>query len=295
VVAQSVAIRTSVGLDSADLAAVRGLLARCNAHDGTELLLALKPTSSSDNNIPLYLLIRDADALIGVAELIGYREIEGTVIIAPERRRQGLGRRLVTLAGQELAARELADWLLVCDEAFPGGAAFARVLGGERAYFEHRLTLDQALVQPTKPLPGHLTIRQAERTDALAIVAITAEAFGDPPAEVSKWIGNDLDRTDRRWFVVTNDGEPVGSLRVVNDDGGADITAFGVLPQHQGRGYGRAILSHTIKLLLDQGVTPINIEVETENAAALSLYRSCGFVPQHTYGYYRVPTGAKRG
>lgn len=294
-VAQPVAISTSVGLDDADLAAVRALLLRSNAHDGTELLLALKSTASNDDNVPLYLLLRDADTLIGVAELIGYREIEGTIIIAPERRRQGLGRRLVTLAGQELAGRELADWLLVCDEAFPGGAAFARALGGERAFFEHRLTLDPALVPPVKPLPEHITIRQAERTDVLAIVAITAEAFGDPPSEVSKWIGNDLDRTDRRWFVATDDGEPLGSLRVVNADGGADITAFGVLPQHQGRGYGRALLSHTIRLLLDHGVTPINIEVETENAAALGLYRSCGFVPQHTYGYYRVPTGAKRG
>ena len=201
----------------------------------------------------------------------------------------------MALAGQELAARELPDWLLVCDEAFPGGAVFARTFGAERAYFEHRLTLDPALVQPSKPLPEHLTIRQAERTDALAIVAITAEAFGDPPTEVSKWIGNDLDRTDRRWFVATHDGEPLGSLRVVNDGAGADITAFGVLPQHQGHGYGRAILSHTIQLLLDHGVTPIHIEVETENAAALGLYRSCGFVPQHTYGYYRVPTGAKQG
>jgi len=288
-----VAISTCVGLNDGDLAAVKALLTRSNAHDGTELLLALKPASNSDDNIPLYLLIRDADTLIGVAELLGYREIEGTIIIAPERRRQGLGRRLVTLAGQELAERELADWLLVCDESFPGGSAFARTLGGERAYFEHRLTLDPALAQPIKPQPEHLTIRQAERTDALAIIAITAEAFGDPPDEVRKWIGNDLDRADRHWFVVTHDGEPRGSLRVVSADGGADITAFGVLPQHQGRGYGRAILSHTIGHLLDRGVTPINIEVETENAAALGLYRSCGFVPQHTYGYYRVPTKAK--
>ena len=292
-VAQPMAISTSVGLNDADLVAVRALLARCNSHDGTELLLALKPASSSDDNVPLYLLIRDADTLIGVAELIGYREIEGTIIIAPEQRRQGLGRRLVALAGRELAERDLADWLLVCDEAFPGGAAFARTLGGERAYFEHRLTLDPALVQPIKPLLERTVIRQAERPDAPAIVAITAEAFGDPPTEVGKWIGNDLDRTDRRWYVATHDGEPRGSLRVVNDNGGADITAFGVLPQHQGRGYGRALLSHIIRLLLDRGVTPINIEVETENAAALGLYRSCGFVPQHTYGYYRVPTTAK--
>jgi mycothiol synthase len=290
VIAQPVAISTSVGLNDDDLQAVRALLARSNADDGTELLLALKSTKSGDDNLPLYLLIRDGDTLIGVAELIGYREIEGTIIIAPERRRQGLGRRLVTLAGQELAERELTDWLLVCDEAFPGGAAFARAFGGERAYFEHRLTLDPALVQPIKPQTERITIRQAERTEASAIIAITAEAFGDPPAEVGKWIGNDLDRTDRRWFVATHDGEPLGSLRVVDVDGGVDVTAFGVLPQHQGRGYGRAILSHTIRHLLDQGVTPINIEVETENAVALGLYRSCGFVPQHTYGYYRVPT-----
>lgn len=287
---ETVTISASVGLRRDELAPVRALLARCNTHDGTELFLALKTAVAGDDTTPFYLLAREAGALVGVVELVGYREIEGTILVEPARRRRGLGRWLATEAARELARRELTSWLLACDEAFPGGAAFASALGGERTFYEHRLTLDPARVPPANWHPAPLDFRRAHGSDGPAIAAITAAAFSDPPDAVLEWIAQDLARPDRRWFLGLEHGVPVGSLRVIAIAGGADITAFGVLPQHQGRGHGRAILSRTIALLLAEGVAPINIEVETENATALGLYRSCGFVPQHTYGYYRVAT-----
>jgi ribosomal protein S18 acetylase RimI-like enzyme len=286
-------ITRSTGLPAPALAAARDLVARCNAHDSTALLLALKPEQPGDDTTPRYALAYVAGRLVGLAELVGYREIEGTILVAPDHRRVGLGRALATTAANDLAARGITSWLLVCDEAFPGGIAFAQILGGVRAYFEHRLTLDPALV-PAVWRGTTLTLRQAGAADAATIARITAAAFGDPPEDVDSWIAADLARPDRRWFLGMVAGEPIGNLRVIAVDGGRDITAFGVLPAQQGRGYGRALLSQTIALLRDESASPINIEVETDNAAALGLYQSCGFAPQHTYGYYRVGTDLAR-
>lgn len=282
-------ITTGIGLAPTELAAVRALLARSNAYDGTELVLALKATESGDANVPLYILARAAGVIIGALELVGYHEIESTLIVAPEWRRQRVGRRLVAEAASQLAARGINGWLLCCDEAYSGGPAFAQALGGVRTHFEHRLTLDPATMPSLRPLPAVL-LRPARAADLVALATITAAAFGDVPSEVTIWIEHDYARPDRRWFIATSHDQPVGSLRVVQSDEGVYVTAFGVSPGQQRRGYGRAILSRIIALLLSEGLTAIHIEVETDNAAALALYRSCGFVARHTYGYYRLTT-----
>jgi ribosomal protein S18 acetylase RimI-like enzyme len=282
-------ITTEIGLDPAALAAGHALLARCNRHDATELLLTLKGADAAAENTPLYLLARSEGVIVGMLELVGYHEIEGTLLVTPERRREGIGGALVAAATTQLAARGIASWLLTSDEAFAGGAAFARRHGGVLAHNEHRLTLDPARVPSLLPQPG-LVLRPATTADRDDLAAITAAAFGDQLTEVMKWVAQDESRVDRRWFVVTLGARPIGSLRVVQSSDGLDITAFGVIPAQQGRGYGRALLAHTIATLLAEGERRINIEVATDNAAALGLYLSCGFVARHTYGYYRLDT-----
>jgi ribosomal protein S18 acetylase RimI-like enzyme len=283
-------ITTAIGLDPATLVSARALLDRCNRHDATELLMALKAADPAAENLPLYVLARTEGGIVGVLELIGYHEVEGTLIVEPAHRREGIGRALVAAATAQLAPRGIVGWLLACDEAFAGGSAFARALGGVLTHTEHRLTLDPARVPPA-PCQAALTLRPATVADRGDLSMITAAAFGDLPNEVARWIAQDESRPDRRWFIATLGAQPVGSLRVVESDEGRDITAFGVLPSQQGRGYGRALLAYTIDALLAEGDRRINIEVATDNAAALALYRSCGFVARHTYGYYRLDTG----
>ena len=287
-------ITLATGLPAHALVEARDLVAHCNDHDDTAFLMALKPEAPGDDTTPRYALAHANGTRVGLAELVGYREIEATILVEPGQRRAGLGRELAQVAARDLAGRGITSWLLVCDEAFPGGIAFAQSLGGERAYVEHRLTLDQALIPPPNGRGAALTLRKAHPADAATIAAITTAAFGDPPDDVRGWITTDLVRPDRRWFLGLVDGKPLGNLRVIDVDGERDITAFGILPGQQGRGYGRALLSQTIALLRAENRAPINIEVETDNAAALGLYRSCGFVPQHTYGYYRVGTDLAR-
>ncbi len=286
--ATTVLITSSTGLPPATIAPVRSLVAQCNSHDQTAFSLTLKPMTSPDEPLPRYLLAAQHGQIVGVAELIGYRDIEATILVAPAERRQTIGRQLANAVTTELAALMLDSWLLVCDEAFAGGPAFASALGGHRAYLEHRLILDPANV--TVPLQGPLHLQQAQLDDATTIARVMNTAFGDTIDPSANWIAGDLLRSDRRWFCGVVEQQIVGCLRVITNQDGTYITAFGVLPANQGQGYGRAILSQTIALLQAEQVSPILIEVETDNATALGLYQSCGFMLQHTYSYYRVKT-----
>lgn len=286
---QEATISSKQDLSAVEEEAVHALLDRSNAHDGTVLLAALLPSGTATDGTQRYLLAHLAGELVGALTLAGYREVEGCGIVVPECRRQGLGRRLVAAASAEVARHDLTHWLLTCDEAAPVGAAFAAAVGGTRTFAEYRMTL-AAPPDPVGDGPTTtLAIRRATVADTPAIAAIMASAFGDPLDVVAGWLDADLARDERRWFLASLDGMPVGNLRVVAEEDGDYITAFGVLSAHRRRGHGRALLASVLALLRAEGRHPVHIEVEMENRTALGVYLACGFVEQQTYSYWRVP------
>ena len=91
-----------------------------------------------------------------------------------------------------------------------------------------------------------------------------------------------------RYTLAELDGRPMGTIRVSAYEGTVYLTAFGVLPELQGQGFGRQILTRTVRGLAAEGWSPIRIEVETENRTALGLYRSCGFREIAGYAYHAL-------
>jgi GNAT superfamily N-acetyltransferase len=97
--------------------------------------------------------------------------------------------------------------------------------------------------------------------------------FIDPP-------GSDPDHQVVAW----QDGEVVGAAicRVFTGDTGW-ILQLGVARAARGRGLGRALLGTAADRLAAAGVLEVGLSVDATNAAALSLYRSTGFVVERTY------------
>ena len=73
------------------------------------------------------------------------------------------------------------------------------------------------------------------------------------------------------------------------------LIAFGVLPELQGQGFGRQILTRTVRCLAAEGWGPVRIEVETRNRTALGLYRSCGFREVAGYAYSALDLAGPEG
>lgn len=63
----------------------------------------------------------------------------------------------------------------------------------------------------------------------------------------------------------------------ISDDG--FISNVSVLPRHQGRGLAGELLKRNLALSAELGLKRIRLEVHNENAPALALYRSHGFLP----------------
>lgn len=162
----------------------------------------------------------------------------------------------------------------------------------DKARSRHSLTA----TLPTWSVQASLTLRSLAEvgTDAFEAV-LHAAAIGDPErasvesvvAMLDEFIAMAGDRFDENaWFVVEQDGEPVGVvLPQVFPDRPDRGTMFyvGVVPDQRGRGIGRALHAIGMQALADRGAAGYFGTVDPGNAAMIAVYRGNGcevYVPR---------------
>jgi len=80
----------------------------------------------------------------------------------------------------------------------------------------------------------------------------------------------------------------IGRLSIA--DGWAGITAVEVTPARRRAGLGRALTGAVCDEAAKRDISRVFLQVETSNAAAISLYERCGFRYSHRYHYRVAPT-----
>ena len=263
------------------------LLDLCNRHDGTDLPIVLADLAST-SDVRTALPYRNGGTLVGFAAVPDDPEPETCLLIHPDYRRRGIGTALINELRTELRRRGLAECLLVTDTASPSAGPFLEALAIPYRFSEYRLELDRTATDRSRPRPAGLTLRPADPADAGALATVLMAAFDESEAEARGRVDGTFREHARRFYLAELDGEPIGAIRAGEWGGNGDITAFGVLTSHQGRGYGRQILLDTVDLLLADGHERILIEVAVDNPSALGLYQSCGFRVNAEFGYYGV-------
>jgi ribosomal-protein-alanine N-acetyltransferase len=88
--------------------------------------------------------------------------------------------------------------------------------------------------------------------------------------------------------IVTPNGQMVGFVFVITDEGGAGhITTIGVAPEHRRRGLANKLLRHAEEALQKRYVTTVMLEVRVSNIAAQNLYREFNYsITQRLLHYY---------
>ena len=165
-----------------------------------------------------------------------------------------IGRRLLGRTAAACRRRGAAALLLTVDERSAGGQAFAEAVGARYRFSEYRMEL--ARVPEDRPWPRSLSLRPATPDDAAAFAHVGAAAFGDPDeAARAGGVGAGMREPDHRYTLAELDGRPIGTLRVSAYGATVYLTAFGVLPALQGQGFGRQILTRTVRALAAEGWT----------------------------------------
>jgi mycothiol synthase len=244
----------------------------------------------------------DGDVLVGFVS----PEFK-TVVVRPDRRRQGIGRTLVDFADGIVRAKGRPEQLQGVVPGEPIGQAFLEAIG-----FAYHSTVWDLDLPPDRPVgppewPDGLVGRPfAGAPDVEPWVRVFNAAFADHPTPLQLdatfvLAGLDDPDSDNGDVVVVEEaatGEPIGFCATdpgrrngrVAEHG--EIWAVGVRPDRQGRGIGRQLVRAGVERLRAIGVPNVSLSVNGRNAGALGLYESEGFVRSRTRDRWSRPVAA---
>lgn len=156
----------------------------------------------------------------------------------------------------------------------------------EHSETQFRLSPLDALPPPTLP-PGYTVATLSERSVIPHFRALYDASFAPHPwhqpypedADVRAEMDH-VGATAADFLFLQYEAQPVGVAwlrRLPFDEG--EIEPVGIMPAHQRRGLGRALLLLALNRLYAQGIRATRIAAWDANAAATHLYRSLGFRP----------------
>ncbi|MEV4599827.1 GNAT family N-acetyltransferase [Amycolatopsis sp. NPDC049253] len=143
---------------------------------------------------------------------------------------------------------------------------------------------------------------RAWRTLRLSALAEAPQAFG---ARLADWRGEG--DTEARWRARLTDvpfnvlaavaGHDAGmaSATAPDDEGVVDLLSMYVAPSARGLGVGEALVEAVAQWASHQDARTVRLQVFEDNAAAIALYRRCGFLEDGTVQYRRPALKMVRG
>lgn len=277
-------------LDPATADGVRALARTAQEHDGVEALG--EQTLLQLTGDVTHLLVREDDRVVGYAQLDrGSAEL----VVAPDARRRGLGRALLTAVRDAAAGEPVSAWAhgdLAAARALASSAGLAVV----RELVQMARDLGPQDAPAVPPVPDGTTARAfVVGQDEEAWLRLNARAFADHP-EQGRMTRADLEAREREpWFraddllLLEQDGEPVAFVWTKVEPGSTDgeLYVLAVSPDAQGQGLGRLLTAWTLDHLRARGCARVLLYTEATNTAALATYRRAGFAVSRVDVQYR--------
>jgi ribosomal protein S18 acetylase RimI-like enzyme len=139
-------------------------------------------------------------------------------------------------------------------------------------------------------------IRAATAADVEAVRHVVDAAYGHYVARIGKPPGPMLDDyagriADRQTWVLEDDGRIVGILVLEHGPSGLLLDNIAVMPDSQGKGFGRALIGFAETEARRLGFGEIRLYTHALMTENVALYRRIGFVETHRgseKGYDRV-------
>ena len=271
-------------LSQEELSEAKKLINCCQAYDGTYRDPYLSNMLNFDPNMPAFFLYYEKGELVGLLTVYADdQDVEVTILVHPDHRRQGIARALYRSFEKETASYPIEsvtfqtervflerhsdfvnNWGLVEDEETETW------LGKDRSPYalDSRSDVDVLLAEPS-----YLE----------AIARLHRETFSDEtesPELSHRYISEALKDPDSLLYILLKDGQVIGVCTV--DVSGTSNYLYGlaVVEDYRGKGYGSYLAKSLINQLIEQNDKEFQIAVEDSNVGAKHLYEKIGFVKQ---------------
>ncbi len=276
----------SQGLSSRELQEISGLTDLCRIYDNFDLKLNKDTLESRPADKTSDFLYYENDRLVGFLPIFNYNPAEAEIsgMVHPDFRRRGIFTQLYQAAMKEIRRRGVPLVLLIAEHWSVSGQAFCAKQQATYHHSEYKMLLGEPRFPELKGEP--LEIRTAHEGEEQLLALITARGFG-LPEEIANWF-HFPPPENRFYYLGFLRGIAVGKVDIYYGKDAALIMGLAVLPEYQGQGYGRQILSSALRTILATGQKQLELEVLTDNESALSLYQSCGFEQSGRDDYYSL-------
>lgn len=263
----------------------------CGQHDQIDYSSDLHINFLTARNIEVVndFLFYDDTQLIGALSMYDFErptKLELIGFVHPNYRKQHIGTTLLQTAMKEIQKREADEALLIINGDSISGKSFAKQMNFPYLYSEYGMEFKTNEAQKTMKNNINLTVASSELLPDL--IEIASEAFEDSAANTSTWLQKMMNSSSHQVYSALIDEKVIGTITVTEQEQSTTLSGFAVHPSYQGKGYGKDILSYMVHTLITEGVSTIELDVETKNNNALKLYTQCGFEIMTKYDYYRL-------
>jgi mycothiol synthase len=246
-------------------------------HDGVDAFNEVSRLALADDRpARVRLIVEDGQDVVALAFAVGDAPVE--LAVHPDHRRRGHGSALLDML---MSQGERYFW---AHGDLPAARGWAALLGLKRERTLLRLTRPSDVPVVRVDPPAGATIRPFRDEDLSGLLAVNARAFAEHPEQRSMDRADFARRAESDWFdpadlwVAEQDGAIVGFHWTKVDEGRGEVYVLAVDPNHHGERLGVALLARGLDHLADADVDGVELYVEEDNARALDLYTSTGFI-----------------
>ena len=283
-------------LSQEELSEAKKLINCCQNYDGTYRDPYLSNMLNFDPNMPAFFLYYEKGELVGLLTVYADdQDVEVTILVHPNHRRQGIARELFTSFEKETASFPIRSVTFQTERIFldryPDFVSNWGLVEDEDT--------ETWLGKDRRPYPleklSNLEVLLADRSYQDQISQLKFQAFSEEHESreiVDRYVAKALKDPESRLYILLKNGQVIGTCTVDLSTNTNYFYGLAIAELERGQGYGSYLAKFLVNKLIEQNDKEFQIAVEESNVGANRLYEKIGFVKQ-TQVVYLNDKGAR--
>ncbi|MFS9187148.1 GNAT family N-acetyltransferase [Streptococcus sp. DTU_2020_1001019_1_SI_AUS_MUR_006] len=271
-------------LSQEELSEAKKLINCCQAYDGTYRDPYLSNMLNFDLSMPAFFLFYEKGELVGLLTVYADdQDVEVTILVHPNHRRQGIARALFTSFEKETTSSPIRSVTFQTERIFldrhPDFVNNWGLVKDEET--ETWLGKDRRPYQLAKL--SNLEVLLADSSYQEQISQLKFQAFSEEHESkevVDRYVAEALKDPESHLYILLKDGQVIGTCTVDLSTNTNYLYGLAISELERGKGYGSYLAKSLVNQLIEQNDKEFQIAVEDSNVGAKRLYEKIGFVKQ---------------
>ena len=279
-------------LSQEELFGAKKLIDCCQAYDGTYRDPYLSNMLNFDPNMPAFFLYYEKGELVGLLTVYADdQDVEVTILVHPDHRRQGIARALYRSFEKETASYPIESVTFQTEHIFlerhPDFVSNWGLVEDEDT--ETWLDKDRRPYQLANI--SNLEVLLADSSYQDQISQLKFQAFSEEHESrevVDRYVAEALKDPESHLYILLKNGQVIGTCTVDLSSNTNYFYGLAIAELERGQGYGSYLAKNLVNQLIEQNDKAFQIAVEDSNVGAKRLYEKIGFVKQTQVIYLKA-------